>query len=72
MMPWSNDPAALMRTVGEVSGAVGAISLIMIFFGLIGRKHRPDKASFRKAGRRRSGDDFSTVFAGFGGPRQNG
>ncbi|MBR0731916.1 hypothetical protein AB7M63_008269 [Bradyrhizobium japonicum] len=38
MTPWSNDPAALMRTVGEVSGAVGGISLVMIVFGLIGRK----------------------------------
>jgi hypothetical protein len=27
-----------MRTVGEVSGAVGGISLVMIVFGLIGRK----------------------------------
>ena len=35
---WSNDPVALMRTVGEVSGAVGGISLVMIVFGLIGRK----------------------------------
>lgn len=38
MTPWSSDPAALMRTVGEVSGAVGGISLVMIVFGLIGRK----------------------------------
>ncbi|UQD73734.1 hypothetical protein JEY40_03665 [Bradyrhizobium japonicum] len=38
MTPWSNDPVALMRTVGEVSGAVGGISLVMIVFGLIGRK----------------------------------
>jgi multidrug resistance efflux pump len=36
--PWSNDPATVMRTVGEVSGAVGGISLVMILFGLIGRK----------------------------------
>jgi hypothetical protein len=27
-----------MRTVGEVSGVVGGISLVMIVFGLIGRK----------------------------------
>jgi hypothetical protein len=27
-----------MRTVGEVSGAVGGVSLVMIVFGLIGRK----------------------------------
>ncbi|WP_342735526.1 hypothetical protein [Bradyrhizobium sp. B117] len=38
MTLWSNDPVALMRTVGEVSGAVGGISLVMIVFGLIGRK----------------------------------
>ncbi|WP_027552091.1 hypothetical protein [Bradyrhizobium sp. Cp5.3] len=38
MTPWSNDPGALMRTVGEVSGAVGGISIVMIVFGLIGRK----------------------------------
>jgi hypothetical protein len=36
--PWSNDPATLMRTVGEVSGAVGGISFVLILFGLIGRK----------------------------------
>ena len=40
MTLWSNDPVALMRTVGEVSGAVGGISLVMIVFGLIGRKAR--------------------------------
>lgn len=38
MTPWSNDPVALMRTVGEVSGAVGGISVTMIVVGLIGRK----------------------------------
>ncbi|UPK35327.1 hypothetical protein IVB18_46485 [Bradyrhizobium sp. 186] len=38
MTPWSNDPVALMRTIGQVSGAVGGISLVMIVFGLIGRK----------------------------------
>ncbi|MGY3237373.1 hypothetical protein ACVWZ4_001964 [Bradyrhizobium sp. USDA 4472] len=38
MTLWSNDPVALMRTVGEVSGAVGGISLVMIVLGLIGRK----------------------------------
>ncbi|MGW1419221.1 hypothetical protein ACWAT4_03765 [Bradyrhizobium manausense] len=38
MTLWSNDPVALMRTVGEVSGVVGGISLVMIAFGLIGRK----------------------------------
>ena len=36
--PKSNDPAALMRTVGEVGGAVGGLSLVMIAIGLIGKK----------------------------------
>jgi hypothetical protein len=30
--PTSNDPAALMQTVGTVSGAVGGISVVMIIF----------------------------------------
>jgi hypothetical protein len=34
----SNDPQEMMRTVGQVSGAVGGISLVMILFGLIGKK----------------------------------
>jgi hypothetical protein len=34
----SNDPAALMQTVGTVAGAVGGISLVMIIIGLIGRR----------------------------------
>ena len=34
----SNDPAALMRTVGEVVGVVGGLSLVMIIMGLIGKK----------------------------------
>lgn len=38
MTLWSNDPVALMRTVGDVSGAVGGISLVMVVFGLVGRK----------------------------------
>jgi len=33
----SNDPAALMQTVGQVSGVVGGISVVMIIFGLIGK-----------------------------------
>ena len=36
--PKSNDPAALMQTVGTVSGVVGGISLVMIIVGLIGKK----------------------------------
>ncbi|HUO89422.1 MAG TPA: hypothetical protein VMU08_09635 [Rhizomicrobium sp.] len=38
MAPKSNDPKALMQTVGEVSGVVAGISLVMIAVGLIGRK----------------------------------
>jgi hypothetical protein len=34
----SNDPAALMQTVGTVSGVVGGLSLAMIIVGLIGKK----------------------------------
>ena len=34
----SNDPAALMQTVGTVSGAVGGISLVMTILGLRGKK----------------------------------
>ena len=34
----SNDPAELMRTVGTVSGAVGGIGVVMVLFGLIGRR----------------------------------
>ncbi len=36
--PKSNDPVALMQTVGRVAGVVGGISLVMIIFGLIGKK----------------------------------
>jgi hypothetical protein len=38
MVPKSNDPAALMRTVGQVSGVVGGMSIAMIIVGLIGKK----------------------------------
>ena len=34
----SNDPVALMRIVGQVAGAVGGISLVLIIVGLIGKK----------------------------------
>jgi len=34
----SNDPVALMQTVGTVSGAIGGLSLVMIIIGLIGKK----------------------------------
>ena len=34
----SNDPAALMQTVGTVSGVVGGLAVVMIVVGLIGRR----------------------------------
>lgn len=34
----SNDPAALMRIVGTVAGVAGGISLVMILFGLLGKR----------------------------------
>jgi hypothetical protein len=34
----SNDPKALMEIVGQVSGVVGGISLVMIAFGFYGKK----------------------------------
>jgi hypothetical protein len=34
----SNDPVALMQTVGAVSGAVGGLSIVMIIVGLVGKK----------------------------------
>ena len=38
MAPKSNDPAALMQTVGTVTGVAGGISVVMIIVGLIGKK----------------------------------
>ena len=38
MAPRSNDPRKLMEIVGQVAGVVGAISLLMIIFGLVGKK----------------------------------
>lgn len=34
----SNDPVALMRTVGIVAGVLCGISLVMIIIGLIGKR----------------------------------
>jgi hypothetical protein len=34
----SNDPVAMMQTVGTVSGVVGALGLVMAVFGFIGRR----------------------------------
>lgn len=36
--PQSTDPAEFMTIVGRVSGIVGALGLVMIVFGMIGRK----------------------------------
>jgi hypothetical protein len=38
LAPKSNDPAAMMQTVGTVSGAVGGIGLVMIVFGALRKK----------------------------------
>jgi hypothetical protein len=38
MAPKSNNPVALMQTVGQVAGIVGGIGIVMLAFGLIGRK----------------------------------
>ena len=37
MAAQSNDPTALMQTVGTVSGVVAAIGIVMAVVGLIGR-----------------------------------
>ena len=36
--PKSNDPVALIQTVGTVSGVVGGLSAAMLLIGLIGKK----------------------------------
>lgn len=38
MVPRSNDPAAMMQTVGQVSGAATGLAIVLILFGLIGKK----------------------------------
>jgi hypothetical protein len=40
LAPQSNDPAALMRTVGMVSGGGVGLGTVMIVFGLTRRKQR--------------------------------
>jgi hypothetical protein len=42
MAQQSNDPVALMQTVGAVSGGVGGLGVVMAIVGLIGR--RQDRA----------------------------
>ena len=34
----SNDPKALMQTVGQVSGVAGAIGIVLVVLGLKGKK----------------------------------
>jgi len=36
--PRSNDPVALMQTVGQVAGVVGCLGLVMAIIGLVGKK----------------------------------
>jgi hypothetical protein len=38
LMPSPNDPAAMMQTVGEVSGFVSVLGLVMILFGMFRRR----------------------------------
>jgi hypothetical protein len=39
--PTSNDPDALMQTVGTISGTLIGISLVMILLGVIGKQVSP-------------------------------
>ena len=38
MAPQSNDPVALMQTVGTVSGVVAAVGIVLAAVGFVGRK----------------------------------
>jgi hypothetical protein len=38
MLPRSNDPVELMRTLGEVSGVVCALGLVLIVLGFMGKR----------------------------------
>jgi len=38
MAPRSNDPKALIETVGEVSGVASAVGVVLIVLGLRGKK----------------------------------
>jgi hypothetical protein len=53
MAPKSNNPVELMTTVGEVSGAVGAIGLVMIALGLIGRRKSAETATSQPSAKSR-------------------
>ncbi len=41
MAPRSTDPVELMRTVGQVSGVVGGLGIVLFVVGLIGRRRGP-------------------------------
>ena len=36
--PRSNDPVALMQTVGAVCGALGALGLVLAILGILGKR----------------------------------
>jgi hypothetical protein len=38
LAPKSNDPAVMMQTVGQVSGVVCGVALVMLLFGVIGKR----------------------------------
>jgi hypothetical protein len=38
MAPKSNDPVVMMQTVGQVSGVVAGIALVMLVIGVIGKR----------------------------------
>jgi CHASE2 domain-containing sensor protein len=39
LAPKSNDPAAMMQTVGEVAGVLVGLGAVMMVVGLIGKGH---------------------------------
>lgn len=41
MAPKSNDPKTMLETVGQVSGVIGGIAVVMILFGLVGKRANP-------------------------------
>lgn len=40
MAPQSNDPVAMMRAVGQAAGFAGGAGLVIVVFGLIGKKQK--------------------------------
>src|SRR5262245_47555569 len=45
--PKSTDPLALMQIVGQVSGVVGALGLVLLGYGLVGRRAQAAHAKAR-------------------------